>query len=118
MEPEDLLPFYKSQPLVLIRSIQYTSSHYFCKMQINIILPLCLGLPSGHFPSGFRINFVCFSCFLKFALFSILLILLDFITLQIFGESTHYVALQCSLFFTFVLLPLCYVLGTLFKDNF
>jgi len=30
-----------------------TPSSYFLKIHLNIILPLCLGLPSGLFPSGF-----------------------------------------------------------------
>jgi len=100
------------KPLVPILSQIYpvrALSSYFLKIHFNIIYPLCLGLPSGLFPSGFPFytwnaflfSLACATCLVH-------IILLDvthqqYFTSSIDRETPHYstfsILLLLSLFF-------------------
>ena len=85
----------------------YTPTSYFLKIHLNIILPLCLSLPSGLFPPGFStktlymplLSPICATCPAH-------QILLDFITQTILGEAYRsFSSYWCSFLHSRYLVP-------------
>ena len=84
----------------------HTLTAHFLKIHLNIILHLCLGLPSGLFPSGFPTKT------LYTPLLSPIrdtcpahLILLDFITRRVFGEEDRSLNSSLCSFLHFPITP-------------
>ena len=97
MEPEGSLP-HSQVPATCPRPEPARSSPYphFLKIHLNIILPSCMGLPGGLFPSGFptKTPYTPLLSPIR-ATCPAHLILLDFITRTILGEE--YRSLRSSL---------------------
>jgi hypothetical protein len=85
-----------TEPHIDRLDLVHTSKPHFLKIYLNVILRLCLGLPSGLFPSGFPTK-TLFTSLLSptHVTCPAQLILLDFITRTILGEE--YVSLSPSL---------------------